>query len=111
MKYQGYEAAVEYDEEDRIFVGRVINIQDIIAFDGESVVELELSFHAAVNDYLADCARQGKEPDKPFSGRFNLRLPPQLHRDLVTKARVAGISLNDMVTQALEEYLKGQRTA
>ena len=71
MKYQGYEAIVEYDDQDRLFVGRVVNTLDVIAFDGLSVEELESSFHVAVDEYLEDCRNRGKTPDKPFSGRFN----------------------------------------
>ena len=55
MKYKGYEAVIEYDEEDRLFFGRVINIKDIIVFDGLSVDELEQSFQDVIDEYLADC--------------------------------------------------------
>ena len=68
MKYKEYEAIIEYDEEDRLFVGRVINTKDIIVFDGLSVDELEQSFHTVIDEYLADCQALDKIPDKPFSG-------------------------------------------
>jgi predicted HicB family RNase H-like nuclease len=68
MKYKGYEAIVEYDEQDRLFVGRVINTLDVIVFDGKSVEELESSFHNTVEEYLEDCQKRGKTPNKPFSG-------------------------------------------
>ncbi len=64
MKYKEYEAIIEYDEEDRLFVGRVINTKDIIVFDGLSVDELEQSFHAVIDEYLADCQALNKTPDK-----------------------------------------------
>jgi len=57
MKYKGYQAVVDYGEDDRIFSGRVINTQDVIAFDGASVAELETAFHAVVDEYLEDCAQ------------------------------------------------------
>ncbi len=66
MKYKGYEAQIEYDEEERLFVGRVINTQDIIVFDGLSVDELEQSFHNVIEEYLADCQALNKIPDKPL---------------------------------------------
>jgi predicted HicB family RNase H-like nuclease len=102
MKYKGYEAIVEFDEEDRLFVGRVINTRDVIAFDGSSVDELEQSFHAAIDEYLQDCQTIGKTPDKPFSGRFNLRISPELHRQAATQAEKKGISLNALVELALQ---------
>ena len=105
MKYRGYEAIVEYDDEDRLFVGRVINTLDVIAFDGASVEELEGSFHAAIDEYLEDCRKAGKTPDKPFSGRFNLRISPDLHRQAASKAEKEGISLNALVEKAFHNVL------
>jgi predicted HicB family RNase H-like nuclease len=105
MKYQGYEAIVKYDDQDRLFVGRVINTLDVIAFDGSSVEELESSFHAAIDEYLEDCKTKGKTPDKPFSGRFNLRISPDLHRQAAVKAEKEGISLNTLVEKALHNVL------
>ena len=67
MKYKGYEAVIEFDDEDRLFVGRVINTRDVIAFDGSSVDELEQSFHAVINEYLEGLRIiRKKTPDKPF---------------------------------------------
>ena len=77
MKYKEYEAIIDYDQEDRLFVGRVINTKDIIVFDGLSVDELEQSFHTVIDEYLVDCKALNKTPDKPFSGRFNLRISPE----------------------------------
>lgn len=105
MKYKGYEAVVEFDDEDRLFVGRVINTKDIIVFDGLSVDELEQSFYAVIDEYLADCESLGKIPDKPFSGRFNLRISSELYRKAATKALTQGISLNTLVEQALLQIL------
>ncbi len=103
MNYKGYEAVVEYDHLDKLFVGRVINTRDVIAFDGLSVDELEASFQAAVDEYLDDCDRLGKDPDKPFSGRFNLRIPPDLHRQVVICAEKQGVSLNAFVEKTLAQ--------
>jgi predicted HicB family RNase H-like nuclease len=105
MKYKGYEAIVEYDEQDRLFVGRVINTLDVIAFDGKSVEELEDSFRNTVDEYLEDCQKRGKTPDKPFSGKFNLRISPDLHRQASLLAEKEGISLNTLVEKALHNIL------
>jgi predicted HicB family RNase H-like nuclease len=109
MNYKGYEAIVEYDDVDKLFVGRVINTRDVIAFDGLSVDELEASFFAAVDEYLNDCDRLGKDPDKPFSGRFNLRIPPELHRQVVIRAEKEGMSLNTFVEQTLAQSISSRR--
>ena len=105
MKYKGYEAIVEYDEQDRLFVGRVINTLDVIAFDGKSVEELEDSFRNTVDEYLEDCQKRGKTPNKPFSGKFNLRISPDLHRQASLLAEKEGISLNTLVEKALHNIL------
>jgi predicted HicB family RNase H-like nuclease len=66
MNYKSYEAVVVYEDDDKLFVVKVINSRDVIDFDGFSVDELEASFFAAVDEYLQDCDRLGKDPDKPF---------------------------------------------
>lgn len=105
MKYKGYEAVIEFDAEDRIFFGRVVGTRDVIAFDGQSVDELEASFRAVIDEYLEDCQHLGKDPDKPCSGRFNLRISPELHRQAVYKAQIEGVSLNTLVERALSKSL------
>ncbi len=101
MKYKGYEATIEYDDEDQIFFGRVINTRDVISFDGESVEELKQSFQAVIEEYLEDCQQEGKSPDKVFSGQFNLRITPELHRKLSIKAKKQNVSLNTLVEEVL----------
>ena len=77
----------------------------MIAFDSKSVDELEQSFHHAIDECLEDCQIIGKLPDKPFSGRFNLRISPVLHRQAATQAQKEGISLNTLVERALQTLL------
>ncbi|MCC8191264.1 MAG: type II toxin-antitoxin system HicB family antitoxin, partial [Planctomycetes bacterium] len=80
MQYRGYTAKVEYSEEDREFVGRVLGIRDVIGFHGTSVAALEKDFHAVLDFYLETCEKRGKTPDRPYSGKLNVRLSPELHR-------------------------------
>jgi predicted HicB family RNase H-like nuclease len=79
MKYKGYKAIVEFDEVDRLFFGSVINARDVISFDGTTVDELKQSFEAVIDEYLEDCKNEEKDPDKPFSGQFNLCITSRLH--------------------------------
>jgi predicted HicB family RNase H-like nuclease len=76
MEYKGYLSRIEFDDEANIFHGEVINIRDVITFQGKSVDELRKAFEDSVEDYLAFCAERGEEPNKPFSGRFTVRLSP-----------------------------------
>jgi predicted HicB family RNase H-like nuclease len=82
MKYKGYEAIVSFDDEAGIFYGEVTGIPDVITFQGQSVDELKKAFQESVEDYLDFCAERGEEPAKPFSGRFLLRIDPQLHKQI-----------------------------
>ncbi len=102
MTYRGYSARVEFDAEDRIFVGHLAGVRDIVGFHGASVAELEAAFHEAVDDYLAACKKLGQEPNKPFSGRVMLRLPPEVHARASARATVEGVSFNQWAATVLE---------
>lgn len=103
MTYKGYSARIEFDEQDRIFVGHLAGIRDIVGFHGSSVNELEAAFHEAVNDYLAHCAQLNLPANKPFSGRMLLRVPPEVHAQASVAAQVAGLSLNQWAAHALAQ--------
>jgi predicted HicB family RNase H-like nuclease len=103
MKYKGYEAIVQFDEDANIFHGEVINTRDVITFQGTSVKELKKAFEGSVEDYLAFCKERGEEPDKPFSGNFVVRIRPDLHRRLYTLAKKAGKSLNALIEERLSQ--------
>ena len=102
MEYKGYVGKVELDDEAAIFHGEVINTRDVITFQGESVSELTHAFHDSVDDYLAFCLERGEAPDKPFSGQFLTRIPPELHRQVNVAAVVSGKSLNGWVAEHLQ---------
>ena len=101
MEYKGYTGIVEYDDEAEIFHGEVANLRDVITFQGRSVDELRRAFEESVDDYLAWCAERGKEPDKPFSGKFMVRIDPGIHREISTAAQKSGKSLNAWVAENL----------
>ena len=79
----------------------MLDTRDVITFQGRSVDEIEAAFRESVDDYLAFCAERGERLDKPFSGRFTLRLPKDLHRDVFVGARRSGKSLNQYVVDHL----------
>lgn len=105
MKYKGYESVVEFDDEAEIFHGEIINIRDVITFQGSSVEELKQAFQDSVNDYLEFCNQRGEEPDKPFSGKFVVRINPQLHKVIAIRARQEGKSLNSWIEQQLSQSI------
>ncbi|MEN6493449.1 MAG: type II toxin-antitoxin system HicB family antitoxin [Thermoguttaceae bacterium] len=104
--YKGYSAKVVLDEEQGVFHGQVIGTTDIITFEGGTPEELVNAFHDSVDDYLAFCEQRGEKADKPYSGRFVLRVTPELHRGIAIAAKRANVSMNDWITAALEEALE-----
>ena len=106
MEYKDYIGKVEIDDEAGILYGEVINIRDVITFEGTSVAELQKAFHESVDDYLAFCAERGESPEKPFSGKFVVRLPVELHRKAYIQAKLSDKSLNGWVTEVLQTALQ-----
>lgn len=102
MTFKGYTARVEYDERDNLFVGRLLGIRSIISFHGETVAELRAEFEHAVKDYLAECKKEGVDPEKPASGKLLLRVPPEIHGRALVAAQAAGKSLNQWATEVLQ---------
>lgn len=105
MEYKGYIGKVEFDDEANLFHGEVINLRDVITFQGESVQEIRQAFQESVDDYLAFCAERQEEPEKPFSGTFTVRVPPELHRNIYLQARLANKSLNSWVSELFEQQV------
>lgn len=102
MTYRGYAARIEFDAEDEIFTGRIAGIRDSVGFHADTVAGLKAAFHEAVDDYLDTCARLGKAPQKPYSGKMMFRVDPELHRRAAMAAELAGMSLNQWAEAALE---------
>jgi len=88
MKHKGYIGKVEIDDDAGILHGEVINVRDVITFEGESVDEVQKAFRDSVDDYLDFCAKRNETPEKPFSGKFVLRLPAELHRKAYIQAKL-----------------------
>jgi len=105
MEYKGYFGNVEFDNDAGVFHGEVINMHDVVTFRGTSVEELRQELIDSVEDYLEFCAQRGEEPDKPFSGKFVVRVEPELHRKVYLRAKRLGTSINQVVREALRREL------
>ncbi len=103
MKYKDYVAQIEYDDSAKIFHGQVVGIKDVITFQGTSVEELRVAFSDSVDDYLAFCKERGEAPNKPYSGKFNIRISPELHAKLDVAAKAHNESINSYVSHTLEK--------
>jgi predicted HicB family RNase H-like nuclease len=101
MHYKGYAARIEYIEQDDCFVGHIAGINDVVGFHANSVSELHAAFEEAVDDYLITCKKLGRLPQKPYSGKIMLRVPPEIHARAAMMAEAHGKSLNSWVTDLL----------
>ena len=106
LKYKNFIGSVEYSETDKILFGKVQGIRGLIFYEGQNVEELEQDFRAGIDEYLEICKEKGIEPQKSFTGTFNVRIPSDTHSMAVVKAQELGINLNTFVKYAIEEKLQ-----
>lgn len=106
LRYKGYSARPEFIAADGIFYGTILGIDDLIDFMSENAKELESEFQRAVDDYLAFCQEIGKTPQREYSGTFNVRVSPDLHKIAALKSQEEGVTLNKTIENALRQYLE-----
>lgn len=105
LEYNGYVGSIEYNDVDEVFHGRLEFIRDLVTYEGADARSLKQAFHEAVEDYLALCEEEGRSPDTPLKGSFNVRPGRDLHRRAMIFARRKGLNLNTVVSEALRRYL------
>lgn len=110
LQYKGYSGVIEVDEEAGLLFGRVLGLRDVITFQGATVAEARQAFEDSVDDYLEFCAEKNRGPEKPYSGKFIVRIEPSLHRQVAALAEAEGTSLNATVERALAVLVHQGRT-
>lgn len=105
LEYKGYQGSAEVDAETDVLVGKILFITDLVTYEAKTVQSLRKEFQAAVDDYLETCLQLGRDPQQPFSGVFNVRVGPALHRAAAIRAQKDGVKLNAVMVNALERYL------
>ena len=105
LSYLGYSGSVKFDADEEIFHGEVSGLTDVVTFQGRSAREIKQAFRDSIDDYLELCQETGRSPDKPFSGRLVVRMPPDLHRALHNLAAAEQVSLNRLIVKVLEASL------
>jgi predicted HicB family RNase H-like nuclease len=103
MNYNGYSTRINYDDQDEILFGQIAGIRDGVGFHANSVEDLKAAFHEAVDDYVETCAKIGKEPLRPYSGKVMFRIDPETHRRAALAAELAGVSLNQWAEAVIGE--------
>ena len=103
MTVNGYHAKIEYDDELELFRGEILGLSGGADFYGKNPKELRAEFKKSLQVFLDVCAEKGIAPRRHFSGKFNLRIPPELHEKLAIEAQAQGKSINTLAQEALQE--------
>ena len=103
LTYKNYVGNVDFDDDARVFFGTVVNANVLISFRGSTVDELEESFHDVVDTYLKDCKEEGVAPEKPYSGKITMRIPPVVHKRIAIKAAARRESMNEYLEKLIEK--------
>ncbi len=105
LRYKKYTGHFDYDNDAEFFHGEVMDIDDVVTFQGKSVAELKSAFQESVEEYLAVCKKIGKSPEKPYSGKFTIRVSPDIHREVSIAARSSGKSINEYIRDLLQKTI------
>ena len=103
MTVDGYRATIKYDAELDLFRGEILGLSGGADFYGKNPKELRSEFRKSLQVFLAVCEEKGLEPRRHFSGKFNLRISPELHERLAIEAQAQGKSINTLAQEALQE--------
>lgn len=101
LSYKNYNGTVEYSKEEHCLFGKVVGIKSLLSYEGDSVKQLEQDFQNVIDEYLEDCKERDIEPEQPYKGIFNVRISPELHRNIAIYAIEHGKSLNAVVEEAI----------
>ena len=101
MKIDGYDAVINYDPEIEMFRGEFINLNGGADFYASDIAGLQKEGQLSLQMFLSMCAENGVSPKKSYSGKFNVRISPELHENLVLKASASGKSINQLVVESI----------
>ncbi|MFN7123079.1 MAG: type II toxin-antitoxin system HicB family antitoxin [Hydrogenophaga sp.] len=105
MTVDGFNARIEYDPDTDLFRGEILGLNGGADFYGKSPRELRAEFKKSLAVFLEVCAEKGLEPRRSYSGKFNLRIPVELHERLSIVAQAEGKSINTVAQEALQQRL------
>ncbi|TEC93849.1 type II toxin-antitoxin system HicB family antitoxin [Pseudomonas aeruginosa] len=108
LEYKGFQGSVDFEAETDVMYGKILHINDLVTYEADSLKELRLAFEEAVDDYIDTCKMLGVEPEKPFSGSFNIRIGAQLHKDLAKFAARKDSSINEVIKEAVNCHINGR---
>lgn len=101
FSYKGYTGEAFIDGDSDVLAGEILNIRDVVTFEGDTVPEVKQAFRDSVDDYLDFCHELNREANKPFSGKLAYRTTPERHRQIFLAAKSQGKSVNAWIDEAL----------
>lgn len=111
LNYKGYSGSVEYSPEDNCLFGKVQGLRKAsILYEGQSVDEIRKDFEESIDFYLESCKERNVQPEKPYSGKLNLRMSPDLHSRVAAFASNAGTTINEFINKAIYNELEHELT-
>ena len=108
LRYKDFQGSVDFVD-GRLLL-QILHIDDVITTEVDSAAEAQSAFEELVDDYLSTCAETGAEPCKPFKGSFNVRVTPELHKQIAMAAVEEHGSMNAWIESALESKLEARKT-
>lgn len=107
LKYKEYSGSVEYSPEDNCLFGKVQGLRKAtILYEGQSLDEVRKDFEESIDFYLEGCKEKNVQPEKPYSGKLNLRMPSELHSRVAAFASNTGTTINEIINRALSKELE-----
>lgn len=108
LEYKGFQGSVDFSIEDGVLHGKVLHITDLVTYDADTLPELIKAFEETLEDYIATCKAIGKEPNRPLSGTFNVRIGQVLHMAVAKFSTREGKSINEFVREAIDCHINGR---
>lgn len=105
LTYKNFIGSAEVDVEVGICFGKILFINDVINYQSDTPKELQQEFEDAVEDYIETCREINKDPEKSFTGQFNVRIPQEHHRQIAIFAAQKDSSLNSIIAEAVSHYI------
>lgn len=108
LSYKGYYGTVDYSLKDDVLFGKVVGIKGLLSYEGKTIADLKKDFESVIDDYIEDCKKEGKTPQKSYKGTFNVRIAPALHERAANYAIDHHESLNNLVEKAIKNYVSDE---